>query len=56
MEGKIEGRIKVMVRRGSRSKQLLGNLKDTKTCCKLKEEALECTCEESAWKEAVDLS
>ena len=37
MEGKIEGRIKVMGRRGRRSKQLLGNLKDTKTCCKLKE-------------------
>ena len=48
MEGKMEGRIKVMGRRGRRSKQLLENLKDKKTCCKLKEEALECTCEELA--------
>jgi hypothetical protein len=55
MEGKIEERIKVMGRRGRRSKQLLGKLKDTKTCCKLKDEALECTCEEPAQEEAVDL-
>jgi hypothetical protein len=37
MEGEIEGRINVMGRKGRRSKQLLGNLKDTNTCCKWKE-------------------
>jgi len=43
VEGKREGRINVMGRRGRISKQLPGNPKDTKTCWKLKEEALECS-------------
>jgi hypothetical protein len=43
IEGKIEGRMQVAVRRGRRSKQLLDYIKEKKGCCKLKEEALCCT-------------
>jgi hypothetical protein len=39
IEGKIEGRIKVMGRRGRRRKQLLENLEETRGYWKLKEEA-----------------
>jgi hypothetical protein len=42
-EGKIEGRIVVMGRRGRRHKQLLDDLKETRGFWKLKEEALDCT-------------
>jgi hypothetical protein len=39
IEGKIEGRIKVMGRRGRRRKKLLYDLKGKRGCCKLREEA-----------------
>jgi hypothetical protein len=39
-EGKIEGRIEVMGRRGRRCKQLLDDLKERRGYWKLKEEAL----------------
>jgi hypothetical protein len=42
-EGKIEGRIGVMGRRGRRCKQLLDNLKVKREYQKLKEEALDHT-------------
>jgi hypothetical protein len=38
--GKIEGRIEMTGRRGRRRKQLLDDLKETRGCLKLKEEAL----------------
>jgi hypothetical protein len=41
IEGKIEGRIEVMGRRGRRHEQLLAGLKEKRGCCKLKEEVLE---------------
>jgi hypothetical protein len=41
IEGKLEGRIEVAGRRERRSKQLLGDLKEKKEYCKLKEEALD---------------
>jgi hypothetical protein len=40
IEGKIAGRIEVTRRRGRRRKQLLDDLKETKTYWKLKEETL----------------
>jgi len=43
IEGKIEGRIEVMGRRGRRRKQLLDDLKERRGAWKLKEEALGCT-------------
>jgi len=43
IEGKIEGRIKVKVRRGRRLKQLLDDLEEKRGYCKLKEETLDCT-------------
>jgi hypothetical protein len=43
IEGKLEGRIEVTGRRGRRRKQLLDNLKETRRCWKLKEEALDRT-------------
>jgi hypothetical protein len=39
--GKVDGRTKVTGRRGIRRKQLLYDLKETRGCWKLKEEALE---------------
>jgi hypothetical protein len=42
-EGKLKGRIRVKERRGRRRKQLLDYLKETKSYCKLKEEALDRT-------------
>jgi hypothetical protein len=41
IEGKLEGRIDVMGRRGRRRKQLLGDLKEKRRCWKFKEEALD---------------
>jgi hypothetical protein len=41
VEGKIEGRVEVMGRRGRRCKQVLPYLKEATRCCKLKEEALD---------------
>ena len=43
IEGKIEGRIDVMLRRRRRRKQLRDILKETRGYCKLKEEALDRT-------------
>jgi hypothetical protein len=43
IEGKIEGRIEMMGRRGRRRKQLLDDLKEKRRFCKLKEEALDRT-------------
>jgi hypothetical protein len=43
IEGKIEGRIDVTGRRGRRCKQILDELKETRACCELKEEALDRT-------------
>jgi hypothetical protein len=40
IEGKLEERIKMTVRRGRRRKQLLDDLKEKRIYCKLKEEAL----------------
>jgi hypothetical protein len=39
IEGKLEGRIEVTVRRGRRRKRLLGDCKETRGYWKLKEEA-----------------
>jgi hypothetical protein len=41
--GEIERRIEVKGRRGRRRKQLLGYLKETRSYCKLKEDALDST-------------
>ena len=46
IEGKIEGRMKVLGRRVRRQKQLLDNLREKRGYCKLKEEALDRT----AWR------
>jgi hypothetical protein len=43
IEGKLEGRIEMMGRRGRRRKQLLDDLKEKKRYWKLKEEALDRT-------------
>jgi hypothetical protein len=43
IEGKLEGGIKMTVRRGKRRKQLLNGLKEKRGYCKLKEEALDRT-------------
>jgi hypothetical protein len=43
IEGKLEGRIEMMGRRGRRRKQLLGDIKENKRYGKLKEEALDRT-------------
>jgi hypothetical protein len=43
IEGKIEGRVEVMGRRGRRLKQLLDDLKEKTGYCKLKEEAVDRT-------------
>jgi hypothetical protein len=43
IEGKLDGRIEVMGRRGRRRKQLLDDLKEKKRNWKLKEEALDRT-------------
>jgi hypothetical protein len=43
IEGKLEGRIEVTVRRGRRRKQLLDDLKEKRRYWKLKEEALDLT-------------
>ena len=40
---RVEGRREVIGRRGRRSKQILGDLKQKKGCCKLKDEALDRT-------------
>jgi hypothetical protein len=43
IEGKIEGRIKVMGRRGRKRRQLLDDLKCSRGYCKLNEEVLDRT-------------
>jgi hypothetical protein len=43
IEGKIERRIEMKVRRGRRHKQLLDDRKETRGCCILKEQALDRT-------------
>ena len=43
IEGKIKGQIEVSRRRGRRRNKLLGNLKDRRGYCQLKEEALDRT-------------
>ena len=43
IEGKIEWRIEVTGRCGRRQEQLLDDLKETRACCKLKDEALDRT-------------
>jgi hypothetical protein len=43
LEHVIEGKIEVMVRRGRRRKQLLGDLKEKRGCRKLKEEVVDRT-------------
>jgi hypothetical protein len=43
IEGKIEGRMEVMGRRGRRCKELMDDVKETRGYCKLKEEALDRT-------------
>jgi hypothetical protein len=56
IEGKLEGRIEMMGRRGKRRKQLLGGLKEKRRYWKLKEEALDRTTWRIALEEAADLS
>jgi hypothetical protein len=56
IEGKLEGRIEMMGRRGRRHKQLLDDLKEKRIYWKLKEEALEAPCGKFAFQEATDLS
>ena len=43
IEGNIKGQIEVTKRRGRRRKKLLGDLKDRRGYCQLKEEALDRT-------------
>jgi hypothetical protein len=43
IEGKLEGRIEMVGRRGRRRKQLLGDLNEKRRYWKLKKEALDCT-------------
>jgi hypothetical protein len=43
IEGKLEGRIEMIGRRGIRHKELLDDLKEKRRCWKLKEEALDCS-------------
>jgi hypothetical protein len=43
IEGKLEGRIEITGRRGTRRKQLLDDLKEKRRYWKLKEEALDLT-------------
>jgi hypothetical protein len=43
INGKMEGRIKVEVKRGTRRRQLLDDIKENKGYCKLKEDTLYCT-------------
>jgi hypothetical protein len=54
IEGKIEGRLEVMGRRGRISKQLLDALWEKRGYGKLEEEALDLTCGELVMEEAVD--
>jgi hypothetical protein len=56
IEGKIEGRVDVMGRRGRRSKQLPDALRGKRGYGELEEEALDRTCGELALEEAVNLS
>jgi hypothetical protein len=50
IEGKIEGKIEVMGRRGRRCKQLLDDFKEVREYWKLEEEALDPILENSLWK------
>jgi hypothetical protein len=43
IEGKLEGRIEMTGRRGSRNKQLLDDIKEKRGYWKFKEEVLDCT-------------
>jgi hypothetical protein len=52
----IERSVEVTLRQGRRRKQLLGDLKETKGYCKLKEDTLVTLCAKLALEEAVDLS
>ena len=54
IEGKIEGRVEVMGRRGRRSKQLLDVLREKIAYGRLEEEVLDRTCGELVLEEAVD--
>ena len=54
IEGKIEGRVEVMGRRGRRSKQLLDVLREKIGYGRLEEEVLDRTCGELVLEEAVD--
>jgi hypothetical protein len=56
IEGKLEGRIEMMGRRGRRRKQLLDDLKEKRRYWKLKEEALIAPCGDLALEETTDLS
>jgi hypothetical protein len=48
--GKIEGRVKVTRRQGRRRTQKLDDLNEARGYWELKEEALDCTLENSLWK------
>ena len=56
IEGKLDGRVVVMERRGRRRKQLLDDLKETRECCKLKGEALDHNMWRTRFGKAMDLS
>jgi hypothetical protein len=56
IEGKLEGTIEMMGRRGRRCKQLLDDLKEKRRYWKLKEEALDRTLWELSLEEATNLS
>jgi len=56
IEGKFEGRIEVMGRRGRRRKQLLDYLKETRRYGKLKEESLDPTRWKTRFGRSFDLS
>jgi hypothetical protein len=56
IEGKIEGRIEVVGRRGIMRKQLLDDLKETRGYWKLKEETLDHTLGELTLEEIMELS
>jgi hypothetical protein len=53
IKGKIKGRTGVTGRRGKRRKQLPDDLKEKRGYLKMKEEALDCTLENSLWKKHI---
>ena len=56
IEGKMEGRVQLTERRGTRRRQLLDDREETRGYWKLKEEALNCTLGRTTLEETMALS